>query len=89
MTRSARAVEFVHSFLQAVTAKGASARKAIDPARVDRFARTLDDYGFDTPLLRYSSDGADPFSIGSRVATSSHPKPVLRIEAGARSDGPK
>jgi alkanesulfonate monooxygenase len=60
-------VEFVHSFLQAVTAKGSAARKATDPARVDRFARTLDAYGFDHTLLGYSSDGADPFVIASRV----------------------
>ena len=62
-----RRVEFVHSFLQAVTAKGGAARKGTDPARVDRFARTLDDYGFDHTLLGYSSDGADPFSVASRV----------------------
>jgi alkanesulfonate monooxygenase len=67
MTTPPRRVEFVHSFLQAVTAKGAAARKSTDPARVDRFARTLDDYGFDHTLLGYSSDGADPFSIASRV----------------------
>ncbi|MDO9458160.1 LLM class flavin-dependent oxidoreductase [Nocardioides sp.] len=65
---AARQVEFVHSFLQAITAKGGgSARKGTDPARTDRFARTLDDYGFDYTLLGYSSDGADPFSIASRV----------------------
>jgi alkanesulfonate monooxygenase len=66
----ARRVEFVHSFLQAITATtpgGASARKATDPARADRFARTLDDYGFDYTLLGYSSDGADPFVVASHV----------------------
>lgn len=64
-------VDFVHSFLQAITAKGttpgAGARKRTDPARTDRFARTLDDYGFDYTLLGYNSDGADPFVIASRV----------------------
>lgn len=65
-TAGGRRVEFVHSFLQAITAK-AGARKAIDPAVADRFARTLDDYGFDYTLLGYSSDGADPFVVASRV----------------------
>jgi alkanesulfonate monooxygenase len=62
-----RRVEFVHSFLQAITAKGSGSRKAIDPYLADRFARTLDDYGFDHTLLGYSSDGADPFVVASRV----------------------
>lgn len=65
-TAGGRRVEFVHSFLQAITAK-AAARKAIDPAVADRFARTLDEYGFDYTLLGYSSDGADPFVVASRV----------------------
>ncbi|MFT4212249.1 MAG: LLM class flavin-dependent oxidoreductase [Microbacterium sp.] len=61
-------VEFVHSFLQAISAKGDGARrKSIDPARADRYARALDEWGFDYTLLGYSSDGSDPFVVASRV----------------------
>jgi alkanesulfonate monooxygenase len=68
MTTSAHRVEFVHSFLQATTAKGSGAlRKSIDPAHADRYARMLDDYGFDCTLLGYNSDGVDPFVVASRV----------------------
>lgn len=65
-------VEFVHSFLQAISAKAGNARKAIDPERADRYARTLDDFGFDYTLLGYSSDGADPFVVASRVLALTH-----------------
>lgn len=61
-------VEFVHSFLQAVTAtRGGAVRKSIDPAQADRYARVLDEYDFDYTLLGYSSDGVDPFVVASRV----------------------
>jgi alkanesulfonate monooxygenase len=68
MTGSGRTVEFVHSFLQGSTRKtGGAARKGIDPRVTDRYARTLDEYGFDYTLLGYSSDGLDPFVVASRV----------------------
>ncbi|MFT4289010.1 LLM class flavin-dependent oxidoreductase [Nocardioides sp.] len=73
-------VEFVHSFLQGITQKGAARRKSIDPVAADRFARTLDDYGFDYTLLGYSSDGIDPFGVASRVlARTSRLKTVVAL----------
>jgi alkanesulfonate monooxygenase len=66
-TTRVRRVEFVHSFLQAISAAGSGSRKRLDPVMTDRFARTLDDYGFDYTLLGYSSNGVDPFVVASRV----------------------
>ncbi|MFT4265342.1 MAG: LLM class flavin-dependent oxidoreductase [Nocardioides sp.] len=62
------AVEFVHSFLQGMTRKtDGVARKSIDPVLADRYARNLDEFGFDYTLLGYNSDGLDPFTVASRV----------------------
>ncbi|NQX28797.1 LLM class flavin-dependent oxidoreductase [Microbacteriaceae bacterium VKM Ac-2854] len=73
-------VEFVHSFLQAISLPGTSRRKAIDPSRVDAYARILEDAGFDYTLLGYSSNGADQFVVGSRVlAQTSRLKTVVAL----------
>lgn len=39
----------------------------IDPAFLVRYARTLDDYGFDYTLIPYHSSSFDPFTIGATV----------------------
>ncbi|CAL9581381.1 Methanesulfonate monooxygenase [Streptomyces sp. enrichment culture] len=42
--------------------------QGIDPAFVTRYARTLDDYGFDYTLLPYGSGGFDPFTVGAAIS---------------------
>ncbi|KAI4596610.1 hypothetical protein KJ359_005366 [Pestalotiopsis sp. 9143b] len=40
----------------------------IDPAYLVRYARTLDDYGFNYTLVPYGSGSYDPFTIGATIA---------------------
>ena len=40
---------------------------AIDPAYLVRYARTLDDYGFNYTLIPYHSSSFDPFTIGATI----------------------
>ncbi|TCL89034.1 alkanesulfonate monooxygenase [Rhizobium sp. PP-WC-2G-219] len=39
----------------------------IDPAYLQRYARTLDDYGFNYTLIPYASSSFDPFTIGATI----------------------
>lgn len=40
----------------------------IDPGFLARYARTLDEYGFDYTLVPYASSSFDPFTIGATIA---------------------
>ncbi|OKL62553.1 hypothetical protein UA08_02944 [Talaromyces atroroseus] len=40
----------------------------IDPAYLVRYARTLDDYGFNYTLVPYDSSYFDPFTVGATIA---------------------
>ncbi|KAH6654458.1 luciferase-like domain-containing protein [Truncatella angustata] len=40
----------------------------IDPQYLVRYAKTLDDYGFNYTLIPYGSGGFDPFTIGATIA---------------------
>lgn len=42
---------------------------AIDPAYLVRYARALDDYGFNYTLVPYDSSYFDPFTIGATIAS--------------------
>jgi alkanesulfonate monooxygenase len=52
---------------------------AIDPAFLARYARTLDDYGFNYTLVPYASSSFDPFTIGATIAA--HTKAIKIIVA--------
>jgi alkanesulfonate monooxygenase len=41
----------------------------IDPEYLVRYARTLDDYGFNYTLVPYGSSSFDPFTIGATIAS--------------------
>jgi alkanesulfonate monooxygenase len=41
---------------------------SIDPAYLVRYARTLDDYGFNYTLVPYDSSYYDPFTVGATIA---------------------
>ncbi len=41
----------------------------IDPDFLARYARTLDDYGFNYTLVPYDSGGFDPFTVGATIAS--------------------
>lgn len=41
---------------------------AVDPDFLKRYARNLDDYGFDYTLQPYDSGGADPWTMGATIA---------------------
>jgi alkanesulfonate monooxygenase len=41
---------------------------AVDPDFLKRYARTLDEYGFDYTLQPYDSGGADPWTMGATIA---------------------
>lgn len=51
----------------------------IDPAFLVRYARALDDYGFDYTLVPYASSSFDPFTIGATIAA--HTKNIKIIIA--------
>ncbi|KAF9740626.1 hypothetical protein PMIN06_000350 [Paraphaeosphaeria minitans] len=42
----------------------------IDPDYLERYARNLDDYGFDYTLQPYDSGGFDPFTTGATIAAA-------------------
>lgn len=52
---------------------------AIDPAFLVRYARALDDYGFDYTLVPYASSSFDPFTVGATIAA--HTKAIKIIVA--------
>ena len=39
----------------------------VDPLFLERYARSLDDYGFNYTLIPYSSSSFDPFTIGATI----------------------
>ncbi|KAJ9301881.1 hypothetical protein DTO271G3_747 [Paecilomyces variotii] len=41
---------------------------SVDPDFLERYARTLDDYGFNYTLVPYDSSSYDPFTIGATIA---------------------
>lgn len=41
----------------------------VDPEFLVRYARSLDDYGFNYTLVPYGSSGFDPFTIGATIAS--------------------
>ncbi|SFL75809.1 LLM class flavin-dependent oxidoreductase [Methylobacterium pseudosasicola] len=52
---------------------------AIDPHFLVRYARALDDYGFNYTLVPYASSSFDPFTIGATIAA--HTKTIKIIVA--------
>ncbi len=52
---------------------------AIDPRFLVRYARSLDDYGFNYTLVPYNSSSFDPFTIGATIAA--HTKNIKIIIA--------
>ncbi len=52
---------------------------SIDPAFLVRYARSLDDYGFNYTLVPYGSSSHDPFTIGATIAA--HTKNIKIIIA--------
>ena len=52
---------------------------ALDPQFIKRYARSLDDYGFNYTLIPYDSASFDPFTIGATVAA--HTKNIKIIIA--------
>ncbi|GJD65961.1 LLM class flavin-dependent oxidoreductase [Methylobacterium frigidaeris] len=52
---------------------------AIEPDFLVRYARALDDYGFDYTLVPYASSSFDPFTIGATIAA--HTKNIKIIVA--------
>lgn len=52
----------------------------IDPAYLVRYARMLDDYGFDYTLVPYHSSSFDPFTIAATIlATTKHITPIVAL----------
>jgi alkanesulfonate monooxygenase len=52
----------------------------IDPEYLVRYARSLDDYGFNYTLVPYDSGGFDPFTIGATIASvTKHVKVVIAL----------
>jgi alkanesulfonate monooxygenase len=43
----------------------------IDPSYLTRYARTLDDYGFNYTLVPYDSSYFDPWTLGATIVISS------------------
>jgi alkanesulfonate monooxygenase len=61
-------VEFVSiSFNNASTELKPIPGATVDPDFLVRYARTLDDYGFEYTLVPYSSGSFDPFTIGATI----------------------
>ncbi|MFT4212240.1 MAG: LLM class flavin-dependent oxidoreductase [Microbacterium sp.] len=54
--------------------------RAVDPAYLRRYARTLEDAGFDYTLVPYGSAGADSFVIATAVAAATERlKPLVAV----------
>lgn len=52
----------------------------IDPAYVRRYARVLEDGGFDYTLVPYGSGGHDPFTLATAIATATERiKPIIAL----------
>jgi alkanesulfonate monooxygenase len=51
----------------------------VDPLFLERYARSLDDYGFNYTLIPYSSSSFDPFTIGATILA--HTKNIKIIVA--------
>lgn len=53
---------------------------AIDPAYVRRYARVLEDGGFDYTLVPYGSSGHDPFTVAATIANATERlKPIVAL----------
>lgn len=50
---------------------------SIDPEYLVRYARTLDDYGFNYTLVPYDSSSYDPFTIGATIAAATKKLKVI------------
>ncbi|RRQ29420.1 LLM class flavin-dependent oxidoreductase [Rhodococcus sp. Eu-32] len=73
-------VEFISaSYVNDSTELNPTSSKGIDPKFLVRYARALDDAGFDYTLLPYGSSGWDPFSVAAAV--SQHTERVRPIVA--------
>jgi alkanesulfonate monooxygenase len=54
--------------------------KSLDLDFFRRYARTLDDYGFDYTLLPYGSSGHDPFSLGAAISqVTERVRPIIAL----------
>lgn len=54
--------------------------KALDRDFFRRYARTLDEYGYDYTLLPYGSSGHDPFSLGAAISQfTERIKPIIAL----------
>lgn len=54
--------------------------QGIDRAFLRRYARTLDEYGFDYTLLPYGSAGYDPFTVAAAIAQhTEHVRPLVAL----------
>jgi alkanesulfonate monooxygenase len=63
------ATEFISvTFPNASTEINPIANARIDPDYLVRYARSLDDYGFNYTLVPYDSSSYDPFTIGATIA---------------------
>lgn len=51
--------------------------RAVEPAYLKRYARNLDDYGFDYTLQPYDSGGADPWTMGATIAAATNNLKVI------------
>ncbi len=51
----------------------------VDPRFLERYARALDDYGFNYTLIPYSSSSFDPFTLGATILA--HTKNIKIIVA--------
>jgi alkanesulfonate monooxygenase len=52
----------------------------IDPEFLVRYARSLDDYGYNYTLIPYGSTGFDPFTLGATVlAKTKHIKIIIAL----------
>lgn len=52
----------------------------VDPRFLERYARALDDYGFNYTLIPYSSSSFDPFTLGATVlAHTKHIKIIVAL----------
>ncbi|WP_117193134.1 LLM class flavin-dependent oxidoreductase [Rhizobium terrae] len=73
-------VEFISvSFPNASTDLDPLPDAPVDPRYLERYARALDDYGFNYTLIPYSSSSFDPFTVGATVLA--HTKNIKIIVA--------
>jgi alkanesulfonate monooxygenase len=74
-------VEFISaSYVNDSTELNPRPGQGIDRDFLVRYARTLDDYGFDYTLLPYASGGYDPFTVASAISQhTSHVRPIVAL----------